>query len=74
MEQKSYCTWKHGVRRCRHNWEDIGQTFTRDTPTTIEWCELCGGLKFSRTAWDYKTWRRQPTGGSAKKSIEEEKK
>ena len=39
-----------------HKWEEIGQTYTFNIQTLIEWCSICGALKYSRLAWDYKEW------------------
>jgi hypothetical protein len=43
-------------RRHRHDWKEIGQTYTRGTPTLIDWCRGCGALKYERTAGDYREW------------------
>lgn len=55
---------KFRSKRLGHDWGEMGQTYTLDTPTLIYWCRLCGTLKFSRTAGDYKEWVVRPKKGN----------
>lgn len=44
------------MKRHKHEWKEIGQTYTSDVNTLISWCRACGALIYSRTARDYKEW------------------
>ena len=50
--------------RHKHDWKEIGQTYTRGTRTLIDWCGRCGALRFSRTAGDYRERVVRPKKGA----------
>ena len=64
------------MNRHKHDWKDVGQTYTGGLPTrtAIDWCRGCGSLKYRRSAWDYREWtvRARGSGGSTRTKAEME--